>query len=184
VLWLVQLDAPFQIGIPSLCLSDVVLGAGLLYLLWRRFADPAVRCISLLSDYLPLWLLVGIAGTGVLMRHWSRVDVAGVKQFALGLVTFSPVLPASVGALFFAHLFLVCALVAYIPCGKLMHMAGIWFTPTRNLANNSRAVRHVNPWNHPVKTHTYAEWETEYRDKLILAGIPLEETDDGTTHTN
>jgi hypothetical protein len=65
-----------------------------------------------------------------------------------------------------------------------MHMAGVWLSPTRNLANNSRAVRHVNPWNHPVKTHTYVEWEAEYRDKLTDAGIPLEETDVETTHSN
>jgi nitrate reductase gamma subunit len=158
--------------------------AGLIYLLWRRLADPVVRYISLLSDYLALWLLVGVAGTGLLMRHYSAVDVAGVKQFALGLVTFSPELPDSVSPLFFAHLFLVCALAAYIPCGKLMHMGGVWLSPTRNLANNSRAIRHVNPWNYPVKTHTYAEWEKEYRDKLIAAGIPLEENDVEISHSN
>jgi nitrate reductase gamma subunit len=184
VLWLQQMDAPFQIGIPRLYLSDILLAAGLSYLLWRRLADPVVRYISLLSDYLALWLLVGVAGTGLLMRHLSGVDISGVKQFALGLATFSPVLPDNVGVLFFAHLFMVCALVAYIPSSKLMHMGGVWLTPTRNLANNSRAIRHVNPWNQPVKTHTYAEWEAEYHDKLIAAGIPLEENDVETPHSN
>jgi nitrate reductase gamma subunit len=32
--------------------------------------------------------------------------------------------------------------------------------------------RHVNPWNAPVKLHTYEEWEAEFRDKLQAAGIP------------
>lgn len=184
VLFLAQMDASFQVGIPRVCISDIVFCASLFFLLWRRLADPVVRYISQISDYLPLWLFTGIAATGLLMRHWSRVDVAAVKQFALGLATFSPVLPQSVGVLFFVHLLLVCALVAYIPSSKLMHMAGVWLSPTRNLANNSRAVRHVNPWNHPVKTHTYVEWEAEYRDKLTDAGIPLEETDVETTHSN
>ena len=34
--------------------------------------------------------------------------------------------------------------------------------------------RHVNPWNAPVKTHSYADYENEYRDKMRAAGIPLE----------
>lgn len=182
VFFLEKMDAPFEIGIPSLYASDVVFAAGLLYLLLRRLADPAVRYISLFSDYFALWLLAGIGGTGLLMRHWSKVDVAGVKQFALGLASFSPVLLDDIGALFFAHLFLVCVLAAYIPFSKLMHMAGVWLSPTRNLANNNRAVRHVNPWNPSVKTHSYAEWEAEYHDKLSAAGIPLEATDVETTH--
>jgi len=184
VLIIEQIDTCFQIGIPRVCISDIVFIAALCFLLWRRFSDPVVRYISLCSDFLVLWLIAGVALTGIVMRHWSRVDVAGVKQFALGLATFSPVLPASVGALFLVHLFLVCALVAYIPSSKLMHMAGVWLSPTRNLANNSRAVRHVNPWNYPVKTHAYAEWEAEYRDKLQAAGIPLEGTYVESTHTN
>ncbi len=184
VLLLEKIDTLFQVGIPGVCISDLVLLAGLSFLLGRRFADPVLRYISLFSDYLALWLLAGVAATGLLMRHWSRVDVAGVKQFSLGLATFSPVLPHNLGSLFFAHLLLVCALVAYIPSSKLMHMAGVWLSPTRNLANNSRAVRHVNPWNQPVVTHTYAEWEAEYRDKLKEAGIPLEETDVEATYSN
>jgi hypothetical protein len=34
--------------------------------------------------------------------------------------------------------------------------------------------RHVNPWNYPVAVHTYEEWEEEFKDKLITAGIPLD----------
>jgi hypothetical protein len=44
------------------------------------------------------------------------------------------------------------------------------------MANDSRARRHVNPWNPEVKTHTYTEWEHEFRDKLTDAGIPLDDT--------
>ena len=55
-----------------------------------------------------------------------------------------------------------------------MHMGGVFLSPTRNLANNSRMKRHVNPWNYPVKTHTYQEWEDEFREKMRAAGMPLE----------
>jgi hypothetical protein len=67
-----------------------------------------------------------------------------------------------------------------------MHLGGVFLSPTRNLANNSRSRRHINPWNAPVKTHTYAEWEKEFRDRMQTAGIPLEnETEDaGHARTN
>jgi len=55
-----------------------------------------------------------------------------------------------------------------------MHMGGVFMSPTRNLKNNSRAQRHINPWSYPVKTHTYEEWENEFRDAIKEAGIPLE----------
>jgi hypothetical protein len=32
----------------------------------------------------------------------------------------------------------------------------------------------VNPWNYPVKVHTYEEWEDEFRDKMKAAGLPVE----------
>ena len=48
---------------------------------------------------------------------------------------------------------------------------------TSNLANNNRSQRHINPWNYPVTTHSYAEWEDEFRDKLKAAKLPLETED-------
>ena len=69
---------------------------------------------------------------------------------------------------------LVCALLAYFPFSKLMHAPGVFFSPTRNLPANARAVRHVNPWNAPVKLHTYEEWEDENRDFMRAAELPLE----------
>ena len=67
-----------------------------------------------------------------------------------------------------------CALIAYLPFSKLVHMGGVFLSPTRNLANNNRMKRHVNPWNAPVAVHTYQEWEDEFRDKLTACGLPLE----------
>lgn len=177
-------DGYFQIGAPPLYLSDAVFGAGLIYLIARRFGDPAVRYVSLFSDYFALFLLLGVGASGALMRYVARADVAGVKQYALGLAAFRPVALPSPSPIFLTHLLLICVLAAYLPFSKLMHLGGIFLSPTRNLANNSRARRHINPWNYPVKTHTYAEWEEEFRDKLQTAGIPLETEDAGNTGTH
>ncbi|MEW5763630.1 MAG: sulfate reduction electron transfer complex DsrMKJOP subunit DsrM [Acidobacteriota bacterium] len=176
--WLVGIvetaDSFFQIGAPILYLTDLFLLAALGYLLFRRLYDPQVRYLSLLADYFPLLLLIGLCGTGVLMRYFARVDIVAIKELAMGLVTFKPVVPETVGPLFFVHLFLLSVLIAYFPFSKLMHLGGVFLSPTRNLANNNRAKRHVNPWNYPVKVHTYAEWEEEFRDKIKLAGLPLD----------
>jgi nitrate reductase gamma subunit len=97
-----------------------------------------------------------------------------VKELTMGLATFHPVVPEGIGSLFYIHLFLVSVLFAYFPFSKLVHMAGVFLSPTRNLPNNSRMVRHINPWNYPVKVHTYEEYEDEFREKMIEAGLPVE----------
>jgi len=169
-----NLDGFFRIGAPVLLVTDVVVLAALLYLLQRRFRDPQVRFISLFTDYFALLLLLGIAATGVWMRYFARVDAVAVKQFVLSLTIFAPALPKNPGPLFFAHFALAGTLAAYLPFSKLMHMGGVFLSPTRNLANNNRRKRHINPWNYPVKVHTYEEWEAEFRDKLEAAGLPVE----------
>jgi hypothetical protein len=35
-------------------------------------------------------------------------------------------------------------------------------------------VRHVNPWSYPVKVHTYEEYEDEFREKMVEAGLPVD----------
>ncbi|MGA2146651.1 MAG: sulfate reduction electron transfer complex DsrMKJOP subunit DsrM [Bryobacteraceae bacterium] len=172
--FLESVDGFFQIGVPVLYATDVVLLAALLYLVQRRLRDPQVRFISLFTDYFALFLLLGIAVSGVWMRYFARVDAVAVKQLAISLTIFSPSLPRNLSAWFFVHLALVSSLAAYLPFSKLMHVGGIFLSPTRNLANNNRMKRHVNPWNYPVKVHTYEEWEDEFREKIEAAGLPVE----------
>jgi nitrate reductase gamma subunit len=167
-------DGFFQIGVPALYLTDLVLVASATYLFFRRIAIPQVRYISLPADYFPLFLILALAISGILMRYFLRVDVEAIKELTIGLASFKPVVPAGIGSLFFVHLFLVSVLFAYFPFSKLMHLGGIFLSPTRNMANDNRMRRHVNPWNYPVKVHTYAEYEEEFRDKMQAAGLPLE----------
>ncbi len=169
-----SLDSFLQIGVPMLYITDVVILAAVTYLLIRRITNPLVSYISLAADYFPLFLILAVAGSGVLMRYFAKVDVVGVKQLTMGLISFKPVVPQGIGIIFYIHLFLISVLFAYFPFSKLVHMAGVFLSPTRNMANNNRMVRHVNPWNYPVHVHTYEEYENDFREKMKAAGIPVE----------
>lgn len=171
-----SVDGFFQILLPTLFLSDLAFLAAVTYLFLRRVALPQLRYISLPADYFPLFLILGIGITGVLMRNVWKVDLLSVKQLVMGLVTLHPntEILAGVGPIFFVHIFLVSVLLAYFPFSKLMHAGGVFLSPTRNMQNNNRMERYENPWNYPVKTHTYAEYEDEFRAKMKEAGIPVD----------
>ena len=171
---LASLDGFFEIGVPAAYLTDGLLLTGVTVLFLRRVVISHLRYISLPADYFPLFLIFAIAVSGVLLRHFFKVDLLRVKELAIGLVRFHPVVPEGIAPLFYIHLFLVCVLLVYFPMSKLMHMGGVFLSPTRNLANNSRNRRHINPWNAPVKVHSYAEYEEEFRDKMKAAGLPVE----------
>jgi nitrate reductase gamma subunit len=168
------LDGFLQIGVPILYITNVLIVAALTYLFFRRVADPKIKYISLASDYFPLLLILAIAVTGILMRHFTKVDIVSVKEMAVGLFSFQPIVPEGIGVMFYIHFFLVSVLIAYFPFSKLMHFAGVFLSPTRNLANNNRMKRHINPWNAPVRIHTYEEYEDEFRDVMKASGLPLE----------
>jgi nitrate reductase gamma subunit len=108
------------------------------------------------------------------MRHLEKVDIVNVKAAIAGWASFQLVTPEGVGALYFIHVFLVSVLFVYFPFSKLLHAPGVFLSPTRNLANNNRAKRHINPWNPPIIGHTYAEWEEEFHDKLVASGFVLD----------
>jgi nitrate reductase gamma subunit len=174
VLMIQHIDGFFQVGTPTLYASDLILVAALVYLLFRRIMDSRIRYISLFADYFALLLLLSLAVSGILMRHFTKTSILEIKELAVGLVTLAPKVPEGVGPIFFMHMLLLSALIAYFPFSKLMHMGGIFLSPTRNLANNNRMKRHVNPWNYPVKVHSYEEWEEEFKDKIVASGLPLD----------
>jgi nitrate reductase gamma subunit len=183
VQWLEYLDAFFrvevvnpvlQIGLPGIFTSGLVLLAAATFLLFRRMFIAQVKYISQPADFFPLFLIIGIAVTGIMMRYFNKMDIVGIKEFTMGLVTFRPAIPEGVGGLFYVHLFFVCVLLMYFPFSKLMHLGGIFMSPTRNMANNTRAKRHVNPWNYAVDVHTYEHYEDHFREKMIEAGLPVD----------
>ncbi len=168
-------DGFMQVGAPVLYQTDIIFVLALGFLFLRRVVLNNIRYISLPADYFPLFLILGIAITGILMRYVLRVDVVAIKQLTLGLVTFSPALVGEIGTIFFVHVMLVCALMIYFPFSKLMHMGGVFMSPTRNMINNSRMVRHINPWNDPnIKPHSYAAYEDEFREFMKDGGLPVE----------
>lgn len=169
-----NLDNFFQLGLPLIYLTDIIFLGAVGYLLLRRLFDSRIRYISLSSDYFPLLLLLSIGTTGVLMRYFIKVDLVGIKELGVGLLSFQPVIPEGISPLFFIHLFLVSCLFIYFPFSKLMHLAGVFMSPTRNLANNNRAKHHVNPWNYDVKVHTYEEYEEEFHQVMKAADLPLD----------
>jgi nitrate reductase gamma subunit len=169
-----KIDGFLQIGLPGVLISGVVLLAATMFLLLRRILISQVRYFSLAADFFPLFLIIGIAVSGIMMRYFTKVDIVGVKELTMGLVTFHPHIPEGIGAVFYVHVFFVSVLLAYFPFSKLMHLAGIFLSPTRNLPNNNRAFRHINPWNPKVKVHTYEEYEDDFREKMIEAGLPVD----------
>jgi nitrate reductase gamma subunit len=163
-----------QFGQPAVYMSGLVLLAAATYLFLRRLFIPKLRYISLAADFFPLFLIIGIAFTGILMRYFAKVDITAIKELSMGLVTFNWSIPQGISPLFFIHLFFVSVLLMYFPFSKLMHMGGVFLSPTRNMPGNTREVRHVNPWNYPVKVHTYEAYENDFRDKMIEAGLPVD----------
>ena len=119
--------------------------AGLAGLWARRFLVERMRYISTWSDHLMLALLVGIGLSGLAMKYLAHTDIVALKAFMLGLMVFDwQPLPADPALL--VHLTLVLALMVVFPASKLLHAPGVFFSPTRNQADDSRERRHLAAW--------------------------------------
>ncbi len=119
--------------------------AGLAGLWARRILVERIRYISTPSDHLMLVLLIAIGVTGLGMKYVTHTDIVAVKAFMLGLMYFDwQLLPAD--PMLLAHLALVVLLMAIFPVSKLLHAPGIFFSPTRNQADDSRERRHLALW--------------------------------------
>jgi len=117
-----------------------------LIFLWimRRYVDR-LNFITSGADIFALLLLLLIALSGIALKLLFHPDVASIKAFIIGLITFGPVnIPES--TLFITHYSLVLLLAGYFPFSKLLHSGGIFFSPTRMQVENVREVRWVNPW--------------------------------------
>lgn len=183
------LDGFFEYGLPIVYVTDVLIMAGVTYLFFRRIFNDKMKYISLPSDYFPLLLIAGIAISGILLRYFFKTDLVGIKELTVGVLSFSPVAPAeTISPLFYIHFFFVCVLLIYFPMSKLVHMAGVFFSPTRNMANDNRMKHYENPWDEEFRKkyfalhyHTYDEYEDEFRKFMKAVDLPLEkeEEEDG-----
>ncbi len=143
------IDGVMKFWVPPIYITGVLALASLAFLWGRRIFLAKERSASLPSDHFVLLLFAIILISGTLMRYIVKIDLTNVKALALGLVTFN--IPSyevlhGIHWLFYVHLTAVCVLVAYIPFSKLMHFAGIFFSVTRNMPNDNRMRRHINPW--------------------------------------
>ncbi len=135
-LWIVQLAGQYAA-------FGMIIGLG--GLLARRFLVARVRYISAPSDYLMLLLILAIALSGFVMSFISHIDIVGVKVFMLGIINFNPQeLPES--TVLVIHLLLVAALGFVLPISKLLHIPGVFYSPTRNQVDNPREKRHIVAW--------------------------------------
>lgn len=114
--------------------------------LWaRRLFVERIRYISTPSDHLMLVLLLAIALSGLTMTFAAHTDVIAVKGFFLGLMNFNwQALPSSVAL--YLHLLMVALLLLVFPVSKLLHAPGVFFSPSRNQADNPREKRHLAAW--------------------------------------
>ena len=118
---------------------------GLAGLLGRRIFVDRVRYISSPSDYLMLVLILGIAGSGLLMSFVEHTDIIQLKAFVLGLFYLDwQNLPNDI--VLIVHLTLVIILMMIFPISKLIHAPGLFFAPTRYQLDNPREKRHISPW--------------------------------------
>ncbi len=121
---------------------------GLLGLLARRVFVDRVRYISAPSDFLMLFLLLGIGVSGAMTTFVVHTDVVAVKSFFRHLMMFNfetmPNIPTD--PLMVIHLLLVALLMIIFPISKLLHAPGVFFSPTRNQVDNPRERRHLADW--------------------------------------
>jgi nitrate reductase gamma subunit len=92
-----------------------------------------------------LALLIAIGITGLGLRFVAHTDIVAVKAFMLGLMRFD-IQPLPTDPALLVHLALVAFLMIIFPISKLLHAPGLFFSPSRNQADNPREVRHVSAW--------------------------------------
>ncbi|HUW64475.1 MAG TPA: respiratory nitrate reductase subunit gamma [Spirochaetia bacterium] len=107
--------------------SGLLIMLALLYLLYRRVTINEVRVISSTSDYLHLFLLLGIVVVGDIMRVFpaTGIDYAPVRAWVTGIIMGAPVAMPQV-PLFAVHMLLVQILLMVFPFSKLMHSLGMF----------------------------------------------------------
>lgn len=133
---------PIVLVQPFGVIAGFTMVAGLLALWARRIVVERIRYISRPSDHLMLALLVAIGLSGLNLKFLARTDIIDVKEFFLGLMYFDlRPLPADPALLL--HLTLVLCLMLVFPFSKLLHAPGVFFSPSRMQADDTREHRYA-----------------------------------------
>ena len=141
--WLVTLEQPFGV------IGAFAMMVGLLALLARRLLLPTIRSISRAGDFALLLLLLAIGASGLTMTFLVHTDIPVLKKFVVGLLTLDwQAIPADPALI--AHLTMVSLLMLVMPFSKLLHIPGIFFSPTRNQVDDARERRRVAAWARPL----------------------------------
>lgn len=136
---------PVRLVQPFAQIYGLMMIAGLGMLLLRRLINERIRYITAPSDILMLLLLLGIGMSGMAMANVAHTDIVAVKMFFLGLMRLD-IQPLPTDPLLLGHLGMVALLMIIFPFSKLLHVPGIFFSPTRNQVDDARQRRHLAPW--------------------------------------
>lgn len=121
---------------------------GLAALLARRLLAPRIRYVTRPTDLAMLGLLLAIGASGLVMTLLVHTDIMGLKHFLAGLPLLD-IRSFPEDSALVVHLSLVATLMIVLPFSKLLHIPGIFFSPTRNQADDARDRRHVADWARP-----------------------------------
>jgi nitrate reductase gamma subunit len=133
---------PVELAQPFGIYAGFAMVGALLALWFRRVWIARVRYISDAFDHLILLLLILIGGSGLAMKFVMRTDIIAVKAFFLGLMSYD-IQPLPDDPVLLVHLALVALLMAVFPFSKMLHAPGVFFSPSRNQADNPREVRYA-----------------------------------------
>jgi nitrate reductase gamma subunit len=94
----------------------------LLYILFRRYNNLEIRKMSFFSDYLAIFLILGLISVGAYMAFFTETDMTAVARWGTGLFMLKP---EPVGNFIFSiHFLLAQVLFVYFPFSKLFHPLG------------------------------------------------------------
>lgn len=139
----------YSIFVDAGIVCGIIMVLSLFLLFMRRIVVERVKFISLFQDYLILILLMLIGIAGLFLNFiltpsaLTAVDNK-LDPYINGLITFQFTnIPSN--PFFLIHYTLVMLLILYIPFSKVMHFVGIFFSPTRYMADNPIEERYYRP---------------------------------------
>jgi len=116
-------DATYQIGI----YAGVIVLAAILFFSIRRILVVKGKEISSFSDHFVLWFLLVVVVMGIYARLFDEVSSESIREFALSVVRFNPILPPE-NVWFLVHTLLAEIFIIYTVAAKPMHLVGQFFS--------------------------------------------------------